>query len=85
VITPRKAHDGISNGRGPQEIEKYYKDHVSAFTTQEEVSLSEILILTELDSKAAEARVAELERMVDTTDEWIRPAPASRNAESRAG
>jgi peptidyl-prolyl cis-trans isomerase SurA len=43
-----------------QEIEKYYKDHAAEFSTQEEVSLSEIIILTQGNPGEAEARAEEI-------------------------
>ncbi len=42
------------------EIEKYYKDHAEDYTTPEEVSLSEIIILSEGSDKEAERRAVDL-------------------------
>jgi len=42
------------------EIEKFYKDHAAEFTTPEEVTLSEIIIASQGDDKAAESRVNDL-------------------------
>ena len=44
------------------EIEKYYKDHVSDFSSAEEVALSEIIIPIEGDAAAAEARANDVHR-----------------------
>jgi peptidyl-prolyl cis-trans isomerase SurA len=44
------------------EIEKYYRDHASEFTTPEEVALSEILITSEGNEKEAENRANDLYR-----------------------
>jgi parvulin-like peptidyl-prolyl isomerase len=44
------------------EIEKYYKDHAEDFTSQEEVTLSEIIIASEGDDEEAENRAADLYR-----------------------
>ncbi len=45
-----------------QEIEKYYKDHAAEYSTPEEVSLSEIIIPSEGDPAAAEARAKDILR-----------------------
>jgi peptidyl-prolyl cis-trans isomerase SurA len=43
-----------------QEVEKYYKDHAAEFTTQEEVTLSEIYIPSEGNALEAEARANDI-------------------------
>jgi parvulin-like peptidyl-prolyl isomerase len=43
-----------------EEVEKYYKDHVSDFSTPEEVSLSEIIVAGGADDKEAENRANDL-------------------------
>jgi peptidyl-prolyl cis-trans isomerase SurA len=43
-----------------QEIEKYYKDHISDYTTPEEVSLSEIVIPGDGSDGEAEAKAVEI-------------------------
>lgn len=43
-----------------QEIEKYYKDRAAEFSTPEEVSLSEIIILSEGSPSEAEARTKDI-------------------------
>jgi peptidyl-prolyl cis-trans isomerase SurA len=49
-----------------QEIEKYYKNHASEFSTPEEVTLSEIYIPYADNRPEAEARAAEIRKRLDS-------------------
>jgi len=42
------------------EIEKYYRDHIADYSTPEEVTLSEIIIMSEASDKESETRANEL-------------------------